>query len=156
MCRQKSGIIMKDNVFVPRYDSHTKMLEELEITDTRKNAENLFVRAELWPTGNDIFSDPATWEFHVDQDIRPDWVVEEYDRERFIMAVREWWKDHVFIGKNDLEIPTGTTYHLKDCKRVIVRSSTVESHGQLHGNSLGQLHGGSLWQLHGGYSRPVV
>ena len=29
MCRMKSGIILKDRIFVPDYDSHTKMLDEL-------------------------------------------------------------------------------------------------------------------------------
>lgn len=28
MCRLKSGIILKDRIFVPEYDSHTDMLEE--------------------------------------------------------------------------------------------------------------------------------
>ena len=49
MCRFKSGLILKDRVFVPNGDSHTDMLEELEIEDTERNASNLFVRAELYP-----------------------------------------------------------------------------------------------------------
>jgi len=47
----KSGIILKDRVFVPDQDHHTDMLQELGIEDTRKNAETLFVRAELVPPG---------------------------------------------------------------------------------------------------------
>ena len=33
MCQLKSGIILKNRVFVPEYDSHTAMLEELGIED---------------------------------------------------------------------------------------------------------------------------
>ena len=37
MCRLKSGIIFKDRIFVPEYDSHTEMLEELGIEDCKGN-----------------------------------------------------------------------------------------------------------------------
>ena len=43
MCKFKSGIILKDGVFIPDYDSHTEMLEELGIKDTRENAERLLL-----------------------------------------------------------------------------------------------------------------
>ena len=33
MCKLKSAIILKDRIFMPDYDSHSKMLEELGITD---------------------------------------------------------------------------------------------------------------------------
>ena len=129
MCRLKSGIILKDDIFVPGYDSHTEMLEEMKIKDTRKNAESLFVRAELCPTNEDIFTEPETWTFHVDQDIRPDWFVEPHERDRFVKAVRKWWEAHVFVGKDDLELPAGATYYLKNCKNAIVRSATVKAMG---------------------------
>ena len=56
MCQFKSGIILKDWVFVPDYDSHSDMLECLKIKDTKQNAERLFVRAELIPENGDPFS----------------------------------------------------------------------------------------------------
>lgn len=34
MCRMKLAIILKDRVFIPDYDSHTQMLEELGIKVT--------------------------------------------------------------------------------------------------------------------------
>ena len=77
MCQTKSGIILKDRIFLPDYDSHGKMLEELKIADTRENAERLFVRAELVPPAGDVFSDISTWIFRVDQDILPEWFVAE-------------------------------------------------------------------------------
>ena len=132
MCRLKSGIILKDEVFVPDYDHHTNMLAELEIEDNEKNASTRFVRAELYPENDDVFTDPETWIFHVDQDIRPDWFVEDYERERFIKAVKKWWAAHVFIGKDDLELPAGFSYYLKGCKRATLRGNSTAT---LRGNS---------------------
>lgn len=43
MCKLKSGIILKDKVFVPYYDRHTKMLEELKIFRYIENANKLYV-----------------------------------------------------------------------------------------------------------------
>ena len=97
MCRMKSGIILKDRVFVPPYDSHTKMLEELEIEDTKANAGRLFVRAELYPKDGDIRSDVNSWVFNVDQDIVPDWFVTEYEEERMIEAVEKWKSEKVRV-----------------------------------------------------------
>ncbi len=67
MCKLKSGIILKDRVFIPDHDSHTDMLGELGIDDTETNAKRLFVRAELSPKDGDIFSPIDTWEFNVDR-----------------------------------------------------------------------------------------
>ena len=127
MCRFKSAIILKDRVFVPDYDSHTDMLEELKIQDTKANAERLFVRAELYPENGDEFSNIDTWCFNVDQDILPDWYVEEYDKQRMIDAVKEWAKDRIHIGVDGLRISGGDGHRIKDCKNVnICGSATVK------------------------------
>ena len=34
MCKFKSGLILKDRVFIPDYDSHVDMLEELKFQIT--------------------------------------------------------------------------------------------------------------------------
>ena len=129
MCKLKSGIILKDSVFVPNYNSHTDMLEELKIKDTRENAERLFVRAEFYPDA-DIFSDVNKWIYHVDQDILPEWYVEEVDKDRFIKAVKEWHKKHVLVGVNGITLSEGDTYYIKDCKNVVVKNgSTIEAYG---------------------------
>ena len=127
MCRLKSAIILKDRVFVPDYDSHTDMLKELGIEDTKANAERLFIRAELYPANGDGFSDIDTWEFNVDQDILPDWYVKEYDKQRMIEAVKEWAKDRIHIGVDGLDISNGAGHRIKDCKNVFIRdNATVE------------------------------
>ena len=120
MCMFKSGIIMKDRVFVPDYDHHTDMLEELKIADTRSNAEKIFVRAELIPKNNDVFSPVDEWEFRVDQDIIPEWFVKSYEEQRMKEAVKEWVKDHIHIGVDNLKIDAGDKHYIKDCKNVTV------------------------------------
>jgi len=127
MCRLKSGIILKDRVFIPDYDSHTDMLEELKIDDTQENASRLFVRAELYPKNGDVFSDVDTWEFNVDQDIIPDWFVAEYEKNRMIQAVKDWAKTHIHIGVNELTVNDGKNHYIKDCQNVnIYDNATVE------------------------------
>ena len=115
MCRFKSGIILKDRVFIPDYDSHTEMLEELKIADTEDNAKRLFVRAELVPPRGDVFAPVSEWEYHVDQDILPDWYVAEVDEQRMREAVAEWAKEHIHIGEEIDTINSGTHW-IKDCK----------------------------------------
>ncbi len=128
MCKLKSGIILKDSVFVSDCDSHTDMLKELGIEDTRKNAERLFVRAELIPKNDDVFSDINEWTFRVDQDIIPDWFVEEYEKQRMIEAVKEWAKNRIHIDKDNLKIKDGSGHYIKNCKNVqICGSATVEN-----------------------------
>ena len=128
MCKLKSALILKDRVFITDYDSHSEMLDELGIEDTRANAERLFIRAELYPKDNDVFTDISTWVFNVDQDIRPEWFVEEVDKARMIEAVKEWAKTHIFIGVNNLKISSGKNIYIKDCKDVEIGNSTVEAY----------------------------
>ena len=125
MCKLKSGIILKDRVFMPDYDSHTDMLEELKIDDTRDNASRLFVRAELYPKNGDVFSDIDTWIFNVDQDILPEWFVADYEKNRMIEAVKKWAETHIHIGKDNLTINDGKNHYIKDCKNVNIRDNAT-------------------------------
>ena len=128
MCKLKSAIILKDRIFMPDYDSHSKMLEELGITDNYINASKVFVRAELSPKNEDAFSDIDGWEFSVDQDITPEWFDEKDCAERMRKAVKEWAKTHIFVGRNELKISHGENIFIKDCKNVdICGSVTVDS-----------------------------
>ena len=129
MCKLKSAIILKDRVFIPDYDSHNDMLEELGIKDTKDNASKLFVRAELSPKRGDVFSDIETWDFNIDQDILPEWFVAECDKKRMIEAVKEWSKSRIYIGVDNLEISDGGTHYIKDCKNVTCINSTVTDYG---------------------------
>ena len=137
MCKFKSAIILKDRVFIPDYDHHTDMLEELGIADTRENAERLFVRAELIPANGDVFSNIDDWYFNVDQDIQPEWFVAEYEKQRMIKAVKGWAETHIFIGKNGLEIKDNKNCYIKDCKNVVIDNSTVEAWGNSTVKALG-------------------
>ena len=128
MCRLKSGIILKGRVFVPEYDSHTQMLEELGITDDYLNASKTFVRAELLPVDGDVFSSIDNWILKVDQDVIPDWYDEETYKPQVIAAVKEWAKDHIHNGVDGLKISSGQGLYIKDCKDVgIYGNATVEN-----------------------------
>ena len=96
MCRFKSGIILK---------------------------ERLFIRAELVPKDGNVFSDINNWVFIVDQDILPDWYVKDYDKQRMVEAVKEWAKNHIHIGVDNLEITSGNGHYIKDCKDVVIYGS---------------------------------
>ena len=127
MCKLKSAIILKDRIFMPDYDSHSKMLEELKITDDYFNASKVFVRAELVPENKDVFSDIDGWKLCVDQDITPEWFDEKDCAERMRKAVKEWANTHIFVGQNDLKISHGENIFIKDCKNVeIYGNTTVE------------------------------
>ena len=127
MCKLKSAIILKDKIFMPDYDSHSKMLEELGITDDYINASKVFVRAELAPADGDVFSNIDSWEFSVDQDITPEWFDEKDCAERMRNTLKEWAKTHIFVGQNGLSISHGENIFIKDCKNVdICGKATVK------------------------------
>ena len=127
MCRLKSGIILKGRVFVPEYDSHNQMLEELRIKDDYLNASKTFVRVELSPTDGDVFSDIDTWKLNVDQDIMPEWYDEDIYKPQILEAVKEWAKKHIHIGVDNLKISTGRNHYIKDCREIdICGNATVK------------------------------
>ena len=137
MCRFKSGIILKTRCAVAEgaNDSHSDLLEQLNIEDTEVNAMSKFVRVELLPPNNEWWTDPETWKINVDQDILPDWYKadsEKYNAE-FRQAVKDWWKEHVLIDQKIDELSSGY-YRLKRCEvkkllkdvQVMCDSSTVQ------------------------------
>ena len=127
MCKLKSAIILKNRIFMPDYDSHSKMLEELKITDDYFNASKVFVKAELSPADGDVFSNIDSWEFSVDQDITPEWFDEKDCAERMRNTLKEWAKTHIFVGQNGLSISHGENIFIKDCKNVdICGKATVK------------------------------
>lgn len=95
MCQFKSAICLKDRVFVPDYDSHSKMLEELHIKDDFVHASKVFVRVELVPEDNDKTSDVDEWKLNVDQDVLPDWWNENDCLPRIKAAVKAWCNSHI-------------------------------------------------------------
>ena len=137
MCRFKSGIILKTRCVVAQGadDSHTTLLEELNIKDTRENAMRKFVRVELVPPNGEWWTDPYTWEINVDQDIVPEWF--EIDRDKYLddfrKTVKEWWDVHVLVDQKIDELSSGY-YRLKRCEakkllkdvQVLLENSTVQ------------------------------
>ena len=133
MCKLKSGIILKDRVFVPEYDSHSDMLKELGIKDNYFGASKKFVRVELSPKNGDVFTDIDTWEYNVDQDILPDWYDEAEAKPRMVEAVKEWAKGHIHLGKDKLTIDSGCGHYIKDCTNVDIEGNATVSN--IHDNA---------------------
>lgn len=96
MCNFKSGLIFKNRiVLAPMYnDSHSRVLESLNIEDSAINASKMFIRAELLTDGNET-TDVSKWKFKVDQDIVPDWYEKDPEKyeEKFRNEVKEWMKN---------------------------------------------------------------
>ena len=99
MCQFKSGIILKDRVFIPDYDSHADMLEELKIQDSTFIPN--FVKVEFLPPENSNLapSDYSNWIYKIDQDILPEWYIDEIDRKRFIEEFKIYAKDNIAINQ---------------------------------------------------------
>ena len=133
MCMLKSGIVLKNKIFVPEYDSHTRMLEELGIKDDYLNASKTFVRVELSPIDGNVFSDIDTWKLRVDQDITPEWYDEDTYKPQVVEAVKKWAKDHVHIDVDNLEISAGEGHYIKGCKNVVIRGNATVKH--IYGNA---------------------
>ena len=121
MCQFKSGIIFKNRIVLAPEgnESHSSLLESLNIEDTRENAMRIFVRAELLPKDGNKATDVSEWRFRVDQDITPDWYDADPGRyeEDFRDKVRE------YIGELDTEIDRlesdlekQMTYNIEACK----------------------------------------
>lgn len=97
MCQFKSGIILKNKVVLAPEgnESHSDLLESLNIEDNHMNATKIFVRAELIPKNNDRMTDVKEWRYKVDQDIVPDWYEKDpvrYEQE-FKDAVEKYMKE---------------------------------------------------------------
>lgn len=125
MCKLKSGIVLKNRVFVPEYDNHTKMLEELGIEDNYINASKTFVRVELSPIDGNVSSDIDTWVLKSDQDIIPEWYNEKEYKPLIVEAVKKWVNSHIHIGVENLQINAGKNHYIKDCKNVRIDGSAM-------------------------------
>ena len=128
MCQFKSALLLKDRVFVPDYDSHDQMLQELCIPDDYLHASKTFVRVELSPAAGDKTSDPMGWKIKIDQDITPDWFDHKKDELRIKEAVAEWCKVHV-LKDGVHEVKDGVWYAYDSATVEAYDSATVEAYG---------------------------
>lgn len=98
MCNFKSGLIFKNRVVLAPEDneSHSDLLNSLNIKDSRENAMRMFIRAELTPKDLNKAESVDKWIFKVDQDIVPDWYDKDPKRyeDEFRDAVKEYMKEY--------------------------------------------------------------
>ena len=147
MCQFKSAICLKDRVFVPDYDSHSKMLEELHIEDDFAHASKVFVRVELVPEDGDKTSDVDEWKLNVDQDVLPDWWDENDCLPRIKAAVKAWC---------DIHILRDGMHTVRDGIWYAFDNASVEAHGnasvEAYGNASVEAWGNASVEAHGNAS----
>ena len=151
MCQFKSALVLKDKIFLPDYDNHDKMLQELGIEDNFTNASKVFVRVELSPANGDIFSDVGGWKLTVDQDILPDWWNENEYLFKLKALVSTWMQKHtISVGNREVTggvwFATGSatvratcsaTVRAYDSATVIIpRKFATDGEIELNGNSV--------------------
>ena len=124
MCQFKSAIVLKNRVFVPDYDSHSKMLNELHIEDDFAHASTQFVRVELSPPDGNKLSDIDGWVLKVDQDITPDWWDEKCDLPRIKAAIKDW-RDARTFKDGAHEVKDGLWFAYGSAKVRATDSATV-------------------------------
>ena len=128
MCQFKSALVLKDKIFLPDYDIHDKMLQELGIEDNFTNASKVFVRVELSPANGDIFSDVGGWKLTVDQDILPDWWNENEYLFKLKALVSTWMQKHT-ISVGNREVTGGVWFATGSATVRATDSATVTAYG---------------------------
>lgn len=99
MCRFKSAIILKNKVVLAPEgnESHSNLLNSLNIEDNNMNAMKVFVRAELIPKDGNKTTSIDEWIYKVDQDITPNWYDEDpkrYENE-FRESVKTYMEEYI-------------------------------------------------------------
>ena len=117
MCNFKSGLIFKNRVVLApeNNESHSDLLESLNIEDTRENAMRMFIRAELTPKNGNKALPVDEWKFKVDQDITPSWYDE--DPKRYENEFRDAVKDYMKSYMENHNIVEFLGYHWTPIKR---------------------------------------
>ena len=124
MCRFKSALVLKNRIFLPDYDSHDKMLQELGISDNFTNASKVFVRVELYPADGNVFSAVDDWEMKVDQDILPEWWNEAERLPQLKELVKTWLRKHT-ISAGNREVTGGVWFATGSATVTAYGSATV-------------------------------
>ena len=155
MCQFKSAICLKDRVFVPDYDSHSKMLEELHIEDDFVHASKVFVRVELVPEDGDKTSDVDEWKLNVDQDVLPDWWDENDCLPRIKAAVKAWCDIHI-LRDGMHTVRDGIWYAWGNASVVAFDNASVKAYNsasvEAWGNASVVAHGNASVGAHGNAS----
>lgn len=136
MCQFKSALVLKDRIFLPDYDSHDKMLQELGIEDNFTNASKVFVRVELSPTDENIFSAVDGWKLNVNQDILPDWWNEAERLPQLKELVETWMRKHT-IYAGEREVSDGVWLATGSATVRAYDSATVNAYGSATVNAYG-------------------
>lgn len=127
MCQLKSGIALKDRIYVPDHDNYEQMLQELGLKDNYSGASE-FVSWELLPPYGDLRTPVEEWILDVDQNITPDWWDEDARKPEIVQAVEAWAKEHI-IREGVREVRGGMYYACGDSRVMAKDGSEVTAWG---------------------------
>jgi hypothetical protein len=76
-------------------ESHEEIIKEFKLVEMQGD-DPLFVRVEI--TADDMRKPLKEWEYNLDQDIKPRWYDEKDVEKRARVALKEWFKEQVFLS----------------------------------------------------------
>jgi len=128
MCKPASVIVTKDAILWSKTsDKHEDIIEEYGLKDNLLPPD--FVRVELSPENDLLWTDTARWLFNIDQDVFPDWWNAKKAETKVRNAILKWQKTKV-IRPNEIS-QNGKIYNygiVKRNNRTVRRNEgTIES-----------------------------
>ena len=135
MCHPASFVLTKDSIFYSEHsDSHEDIIKEFGLNPDGVRGPNV-VRVEISPENNKFDLPLRKWVFKVDQDILPDWWIQQKGERRTRIALKSWAEKKLVLPKDD-----GKT--IQKGNVIIYNSSAC-----LYNNSSAKLYGDSSADL---------
>ena len=140
MCRPASMIATKGKVFwSTKSEGHEDIIEEYELKERDIRDNIRFVRIEIIPPSNDFRLPFREWEYHLDQDILPDWY-DAKDVEKRCRAKLEEWRKAKIVMPNEKRKICQSDY-------IVAVYGTIES---VRGGIIESVDGGTIESVYGG------
>ena len=119
MCKPASFVLTKTRAYWSEDgDSHEDIISEHSLHADGPRGPNI-VRVEVVPREGNYAAPLDQWQYHVDQDVLPDWYDADAAESMARAALQEWARQHVFRGHLD-EVRDGQT-------RILLESATVDT-----------------------------
>ena len=128
MCQPASFVVTKTKVFWSEVsDSHEDIIEEYSLNEMVVGKPT-FVRVEISPADGNLSTDPKTWVYKLDQDIKPDWYDAKKVEGRCRTALKNWAKKKIIKSGNH-KIKSGQVYAYGSSSVTAYGSSSVRAYG---------------------------
>ena len=124
MCKFFSAIVTKDNIYYDiMIDCHEDLIEKFKLRE--KTGENINIaRIEIYPE-NSVFDDFKNWIFHVDENIKPDWLDEKECEKKLRKILKNYVSDFIIQNK-EIELLENGRFFLKNSKVECLKSGIID------------------------------